>query len=39
MDNHAREIGMDRRFFIAWIVVFVAWMAGSLPDPDVLEPF
>lgn len=20
---------MDRRFFIAWVVVFVAWMAGS----------
>jgi hypothetical protein len=29
MDNHTREIGMDRKFFIAWIVVFVAWMAGS----------
>ncbi|HVF63787.1 MAG TPA: hypothetical protein VNE58_07325 [Casimicrobiaceae bacterium] len=21
---------MDKRFFIAWIVVFVAWMAGSI---------
>jgi hypothetical protein len=20
---------MDRKFFVAWIVVFVAWMAGS----------
>lgn len=20
---------MDRRFFIAWVVIFVAWMAGS----------
>jgi hypothetical protein len=27
---------MDRRFFVAWIVVFVAWMAGSVLVHGVL---
>jgi hypothetical protein len=27
---------MDRRFFIAWIVVFVAWMAGAFVVHGVL---
>lgn len=27
---------MDKRFFIAWIVVFVAWMAGSFVVHGVL---
>ncbi len=27
---------MDRKFFIAWVVVFVAWMAGSFVVHGVL---
>jgi hypothetical protein len=27
---------MDRRFFIAWVVLFVAWMAGSFVVHGVL---